>query len=450
MSYKTYPSGAPQIADAVENAAWDIGASGTVPCILGALEEPQIQTIGISNDESAANALVGNAEGIALYDMLDLSTEDVTIAITPNSTGQYAVEECLRSKGQEIQWMDEHFVFGQQDEVLNHLETGDASFGSLWAPNTYSAEENIAGASVLCTGEDVGATIPGGIIVRKDFGTENLATVKKVLAAWMRGIGFILNENNRMQSVDYLREFYAINDVVISDAALEEEFNSRPIYGLDGQVTMLNDGVIATIFNNVVTFMATQGVIESAPPTDSYIDSSYMIALSNDPQLSDYAKKDDQDYVGDGMEGNEGDTPGTGDEGMDDFADIIADCQAQIGAGVACFSTSEKPACEEFDPMSLLAGDLPIPNNCEEADDLVCSALVGCCDQEIIDIAACAAQSNLDLECNINCGAGPTPTPVPNTTSGGGIAAPGGGLGTKTSFAVAVGIVLAGVNLACM
>lgn len=444
VSYKTYPSGAPQITDAAENAAWDIGASGTVPCILGALEEPQIQTIGISNDESAANALVGNAEGVDLYDMLDLSSQDVTIAITPNSTGQYAVEECLRSKGQEIQWMDEHFVFGQQNDVLDNLETGDASFGSLWAPNTYSAEESIVGASILCTGKDAGATIPGGIIVRKDFGTENLATVKKVLAAWMRSIGFMLNPSNRQQSIDYLREFYAINGVVISDEALEEEFNSRPIYGLDDQVTMLNDGTIATMFHNVATFMATQGVIEAAPPTDSYIDASYMIALSNDPQLSDYAMKDDQDYAGDDIGGNEGDT-GTGDEDMGDFdQNIIADCPAQIRAGIACF-----PACEGFRPMSLLdgSGDLPIPSNCEEAEELVCSALVGCCDQEIVDIAACAAKSNLDLDCDIVCGAGPTPTPAPTTASGGAITTPGS-LGNTCSLAVVASIVLAVVNLA--
>mmetsp|Transcript_6164 Transcript_6164/g.10292 ORF Transcript_6164/g.10292 Transcript_6164/m.10292 type:complete len:246 (-) Transcript_6164:131-868(-) len=105
------------------------------------------------------------------------------------------------------------------------------------------------------------------------------------------------------------------------------------------------------------------------------------------------------------------------DEGQ--FTDIIADCQVPIGAAIGCFSTSQEPACEGFDPMSLLAGELPIPENCEEADDLVCSALVGCCDKEIADIAACAAKSNLDLDCDIDCGTGPIPTPAPDATSSG-------------------------------
>ena len=85
------------------------------------------------------------------------------------------------------------------------------------------------------------------------------------------------------------------------------------------------------------------------------------------------------------------------------FDDIIAACGAQISAGIACFTTTEEPACEGFDPMSLLAGELPIPSDCDEGAQLVCAALVGCCDQEIVDIAACAAKTNLDLDCDIDC-----------------------------------------------
>lgn len=117
-----------------------------------------------------------------------------------------------------------------------------------------------------------------------------------------------------------------------------------------------------------------------------------------------------------------GDDTVVGDE-EGQFDDIIADCGTEIGAGIACFTTSQEPACEGFDPMSLLAGELPIPENCDEGAQLVCAVLVGCCDQEIGDIASCAARSNLGLDCDIDCsgtgGGGPTPTPAPGTTSGG-------------------------------
>ena len=103
--------------------------------------------------------------------------------------------------------------------------------------------------------------------------------------------------------------------------------------------------------------------------------------------------------------------------------------------------------------MSLLAGELPIPENCDEGAQLVCAVLVGCCDQEIVDIASCAARSNLGLDCDIDCsgtgGGGPTPTPAPGTTSGG----PGITCKAVTSamlgllFATCIGGALAGRNV---
>ena len=115
------------------------------------------------------------------------------------------------------------------------------------------------------------------------------------------------------------------------------------------------------------------------------------------------------------------------------FDDIIAACGAQIGAGVACFTTSEEPACEDFDPMSLLAGELPVPDSCDEGAELVCGVLVGCCDQQIVDIAMCAAETNLGLVCDtIDCC---------TVTSG------GGGRVMTYAYLLGVGLALVGWNL---
>jgi len=103
------------------------------------------------------------------------------------------------------------------------------------------------------------------------------------------------------------------------------------------------------------------------------------------------------------------------------LGDLTRDCQGYIAALVVCSSSSQEPACEGFDFEALLAGDLPVPANCEEADEVVCSALVGCCDKEIADIAACAAKSSLGLDCDIDCGGdGPdeTSSGMKATTSG--------------------------------
>ena len=103
------------------------------------------------------------------------------------------------------------------------------------------------------------------------------------------------------------------------------------------------------------------------------------------------------------------------------LGDLTRDCQGYIAALVVCSSSSQEPACEGFDFEALLAGDLPVPANCEEADEVVCSALAGCCDKEIADIAACAAKSSLGLDCDIDCGGdGPdaTSSGMKTTTSG--------------------------------
>ena len=92
-SFVAYPSGGPQIAAADESKAWDIGGAGVVPNILGWTKS--IETIGISIDESATNALVANANGVADWPIIVASGtlgDEVQLIITPNSTGQFAAE----------------------------------------------------------------------------------------------------------------------------------------------------------------------------------------------------------------------------------------------------------------------------------------------------------------------------------------------------------------------
>ena len=98
-----------------------------------------------------------------------------------------------------------------------------------------------------------------------------------------------------------------------------------------------------------------------------------------------------------------------------ELMDMPTDCQPQQEAFVACFSTSQEPACEGIEPTNIpiFAGKLKQPEkkveSCEEVNERLCGAMVGCCDKEITDLTVCIAKSMLDLDCNINCGgAGPT------------------------------------------
>ena len=59
-AFSTFPAGVPQIA-ASASKSWDVGGAGSVPAILGAARY-QLQTIGITNEESVGNALMATRD----------------------------------------------------------------------------------------------------------------------------------------------------------------------------------------------------------------------------------------------------------------------------------------------------------------------------------------------------------------------------------------------------
>src|SRR4026207_926031 len=54
-TFSTFPAGVRQIA-AAASKSWDAGGAGSVPAVLGAVRF-NLLTIGLTNDESAGNAL---------------------------------------------------------------------------------------------------------------------------------------------------------------------------------------------------------------------------------------------------------------------------------------------------------------------------------------------------------------------------------------------------------
>src|SRR5947207_3210768 len=64
-TFSTFPAGVPQIA-ASASKSWDVGGTGSVPAVLGAARY-SLLTIGLTNDESAGNALVATAAKADAY-----------------------------------------------------------------------------------------------------------------------------------------------------------------------------------------------------------------------------------------------------------------------------------------------------------------------------------------------------------------------------------------------
>ena len=180
-TFSTFPAGVPQIA-ASASKSWDVGGTGSVPAELGAVRY-NLLTIGLTNDESAGNALLASAAKADAFMKNPQSIKGQTIVLTANSTGDYAVQSCLAKWG--LKKSDVTIKSMGQAEIISAMSSNNADLGGLWAPNIYTMEEK-AGAKVICSGKDTGTIVPGALVVRADYAKEQPQNVAKFLAVYLR------------------------------------------------------------------------------------------------------------------------------------------------------------------------------------------------------------------------------------------------------------------------
>ena len=94
-NFSTFPAGAPQIAASAAKS-WDVGGTGSVPAILGAVRF-DIVTIGITNDEAKANAMLVRGDKFAAIKADPKSLKGQRLLLTTNSTVDYVARRCLRA-----------------------------------------------------------------------------------------------------------------------------------------------------------------------------------------------------------------------------------------------------------------------------------------------------------------------------------------------------------------
>jgi ABC-type nitrate/sulfonate/bicarbonate transport system substrate-binding protein len=260
-----------------------------VPAVLGHVRFG-IKTIGLTNDESDANALMVSkavAEQIAKN---PASMKGQTILLTTNSTGDYAVQSCLKKYG--LTKQDVTMKNMGQAEIISALASGGANLAGLWAPNTYAVEEK-AGAIQLCSGKDGGAIVPGALIARGEYAERNPEQVAKFLAVYLRAWSWM--NANRPEAVVMMRKFYEQGGVNISDGSLQKEFATRPTFNLEQQIARMDrsrgNSDMDTWFRQIATFMRGTGAINTVPPSSEYITDAYMKRVNADPKLREFANR---------------------------------------------------------------------------------------------------------------------------------------------------------------
>lgn len=289
--YSTFPSGAPQVA-AAASGSWDVGGTGSAPAVLGAARF-DIVTIGVTNNESAGNAMMARADEIEAIRADPESLKGSQLLVTTNSTGEYAAAACLESYGLNYP-EDIEVVNLNQAEIISAFATGTGKLAGLWAPNIYTLESR-AGAELLCSGQDAGAIVPGALIARRDYAEANPEKVAEYLAVFLRGVNYI--RNNKEESIDMMADFYALTGVELPREFLEREIDTRPMFNLDEQLELMDKADDSSTaeewFDGLGGYMTSTGTLDSELAASSFVDPQYMQLVADTPELAEFANRTD-------------------------------------------------------------------------------------------------------------------------------------------------------------
>jgi len=286
--FSTFPAGAPQVA-AAQAKSWDVGGLGSVPAVLGAARFGLL-TIGITNDESKANVLMVRGDKYEAVKKDPSIIKGQKILLTSNSTGDYAVQACLKKWG--IAKTDVQLVNLGQAQIISAITSNNGDLAGVWAPNMYTLAEK-GGAKLLCSGYDAGAVVPGALVTRPDFAKDKPDLVAKYLSVYLRAWAWI--KAHPKEAREMMKTFYAQGGVEISEEGMESEFADRPVFSLDEQLANMDRSAdkskVDTWFGNIGEFMKSVGTISEVPDSKSYIDDAYMKKVGAEPALKVMATK---------------------------------------------------------------------------------------------------------------------------------------------------------------
>jgi NitT/TauT family transport system substrate-binding protein len=286
--FSTFPAGVPQIA-AAASKSWDVGGTGSVPAVLGHVRFG-IRTIGLTNDESAGNALLASKGTADKFTKDPKSIKGQTIVLTANSTGDYAVQSCLKRWG--LAKSDVTIKNMGQAEIISAMSSNNADLGGLWAPNIYTLEEK-AGGKVLCSGKDGGVVVPGALIARGDYAEQNPENVAKFLAIYLRAWRWM--GANKGEAIAMMKKFYEQGGVSISEASMKKEFDTRPTFDLAQQLARMDrsrgNSDMDVWFGQIAIFMRGTGAIQTVPQPSDFITDAFMKRVDADPKLREFANR---------------------------------------------------------------------------------------------------------------------------------------------------------------
>jgi len=285
--FSTFPSGAPQMA-AAGSKSWDVGGTGSAPATLGA-QRFEIVTIGITNDESTGNALMARKDEAEPISKNPGALKGKQLLLTTNSTGEYAALACLAKWG--LAANDMQLVNLNQQEIISAFATGTGALAGVWAPNIYTLEER-TGARLICSGKDVGVTIPGALVARRAYAEQNPDDVAGYLAVYLRAIAW--EKAHREETVKLMREFYQKTGVNLPEKYLAREIDTRPTFVLDEQLKLFyrsgGPSDVDKWFAKLGEYLKSTGTLQEAPQPRNFATDEYLKRVASSAKLKAFVE----------------------------------------------------------------------------------------------------------------------------------------------------------------
>jgi ABC-type nitrate/sulfonate/bicarbonate transport system substrate-binding protein len=283
-----YPAGVPQVK---ANADWDFGVTGAVPALIGA-KDFNLITIAVADDQSRTNQLMGRKEFVQRIKADKSIPKGSKIAVTFNSTADYAVQACLALWGGR-QKSDMVYQGATQPEAIAAGASGSAELVGLWAPNIYAMQEK-HGFEPLCSAKDFGSGVYNVVVTNREYAAKNPDTVAKYLAVMMRSINWIKDNPQKAQAL--FINVSSKENVQVSNLAAKSDYEFRPLFNLDQQLVVMgdspeksNDSATGKSFYAINVFLTEGKAGSRNMRPSSFVDASFLKRVKDNPALSKIA-----------------------------------------------------------------------------------------------------------------------------------------------------------------
>ena len=241
-------------------------------------------------DDARGNALVAKKREVSAIKADPVKALKGHQYLTPvNSTADYTAQACFAKFG--LKPGDLQAINIAPGAIVDAFRSGEVAAAAIWAPHFQRLEVD-AGGEIICNGKDAGVVVPANMVVRPDYLKDNLNTVARFAALYLRAISFM--KANKAETVGYMKRFYDKGGVVLSPKEMEAEYDTRDYFDLAQQVALFDRikgaSQMDKVHEKLAEFFLRAGTINEILDPKVYINPTVLDAINKDSALKAFAE----------------------------------------------------------------------------------------------------------------------------------------------------------------